>query len=88
MHHLETDDGKQWLVAFTSQKEFEKGESASIISDFIESILKGCRNMKEAGIIINPWEHNFLLTKELINLILEADKPDNHIFLRSETSRR
>lgn len=80
MHHLETDDGRQWLVAFTSQEEFEKGESASIISDFIESVMKGCREMEEAGIIINPWGHNFLLTKELINLILEADKPDNHIY--------
>ena len=80
MHHLETEDGRQWLVAFTSQKEYEKGASASIISNFIDSILKGCRDMEEAGIIINPWEHNFLLTKELIGLILEADKPDNHIY--------
>ena len=63
MHHIETGDGKQWLVAFTSQKEFEKGESASIISNFIENILKGCRDMEEAGIIINPWGNNFLLTK-------------------------
>lgn len=80
MHHIETDDGRQWLVAFTSQKEYEKGESASIISHFIDSILKGCKDMNEAGIIINPWDNNFMLTRELINLILEADKPDNHIY--------
>ena len=81
MHHLETDDGKQWLVAFTSQDEFEKGESASTISHFIDVILKGCRDMEEAGIIINPWDKPFFLTTELIGMILDADKPDNHIYL-------
>ncbi len=80
LHHLETNDGKQWLVAFTSREEYEKGESTSIISNFIDSMLKGCKDMNEAGIIINPWGTSFMLTKELINLILDADKPDNHIY--------
>ena len=80
LHHLETKDGRQWLVAFTSEEEYRKGESSSIISNFIENHLKGCRNMTEAGIIINPWDKSFLLTKELINLILDADKPENHIY--------
>ncbi len=80
MHHIETNDGRQWLVAFTSQKEYEKGESASTILHFIDAILKGCKDMTEAGIIINPWDKPFMLTKEMINLILEADKPDNQIF--------
>ena len=80
LHHLETEDGRQWLVAFTSYEEYEKGASASTIGNFIDSILKGCRDMDEAGIIINPWGKSFMLTKELINAILEADKPDNHIY--------
>ena len=80
LHHLETSDGKQWLVAFTTREEYEKGEKTSIISNFIDSYLKGCKDMNEAGIIINPWGQSFLLTKELINLILDADKPDNHIY--------
>ena len=80
LHHLQTNDGKQWLVSFTSPEEYEKGESASIISNFIDSFLKGCKDMPEAGIIINPWGKSFLLTKELINLILDADKPENHIY--------
>lgn len=81
LHHLDTKDGKQWLVAFTSQEEYEKGERASIISSFIDVYLKGCRNMAEAGIIINPWGNSFMLTKELINLILDADKPKNQIVI-------
>ncbi|MBQ6293955.1 MAG: O-acetyl-ADP-ribose deacetylase [Lachnospiraceae bacterium] len=44
--------------------------------------------MKEAGVIINPWEKPFLLTKELINLIFEADKPRNHIgFVRGDITK-
>ena len=78
-HTLETNDGRIWLVAFTSQEEFEKGESTSIISYFIDAFLQSCRNMNEAGVIINPWEKPFLLTKEMINVIFEADKPQNHI---------
>ncbi len=81
LHHIETGDGKQWLAAFTSRGEYEKGESSSIISNFIDSTLKGCKDMSEEGIVINPWGKSFLLTKELIKLILDADKPDNRIYL-------
>ena len=80
LHRIETNDGKQWLVAFTSREEYEKGESTSIISNFIDGMLKGCKDMSGAGIIINPWGKSFMLTKELINLILDADKPENHIY--------
>lgn len=80
LHHLETQDGQQWLVAFTSHEEYEKGESASTIINGIEDMLKGCKDMSEAGIIINPWGNSFLLTKELIHLILKANTPDNHIY--------
>ena len=81
MRSIETADGQKWLAVFTSHAEFEKGESSSIISNFIEGMLKGCKDMSGAGIIINPWGKPFMLTKELINLILEADKPENHIYL-------
>ena len=79
-HHLETDDGKQWLVAFTSYEEYEKGESASTISNCIEDMLKGCKGMSEAGIIINPWGNSFMLTKELVQAILKANTPENGFY--------
>ncbi len=80
LHHIETNDGKQWLAVFTSREEYEKGERSSIISNFIESMLKSCRDMSEEGIVINPWGKSFMLTKDLINLILDADKPENRIY--------
>ena len=79
MHHLETKDGRNWLVAFTGREAFEKGEQTSIISFSIDTFLQSCRNMAEDGVIINPWDKPFLLTKEMINVIFEADKPQNHI---------
>lgn len=54
LHHIQLKDGKQWLVAFTSQAEFEKGAAVSTISNPISETLKGCGNMPEEGIIINP----------------------------------
>ena len=73
LHHLQTNDGKSWLAAFTSEEEFRKGEAASIISQFIGAILEGCADMPEEGIILNPWSHPFFLTKDLIKLILQAN---------------
>ena len=74
LHHIQTNDGKMWLVAFTSDEEYRKGEGASIINNFIGSMLEGCADMSEDGIIINPWGQSFLLTKDLIKLIIQVDK--------------
>lgn len=75
LQHIQTDDGKTWLVAFTSRKEYEKGESSSIISHFIDVFLKGSIGPSiEAGIILNPWDKPFMLTKELIHIIGQAEK--------------
>ena len=77
LHHIQLKDGKQWLVAFTSQAEFEKGAAVSTISNPISETLKGCRNMPEEGIFINPWGGRpFFLHKALIGLILDADIPE------------
>ena len=80
LHHLQTDDGRTWLAAFTSLRECEKGELTSTITQDIGHLLKSCRDMEEAGIVINPWGNSFSLSKELIRLILDADKPENHLY--------
>ena len=36
----------------------------------MDAFLEFCVDMQEEGIIINPWEQFFLLTKDLINLIM------------------
>ncbi len=80
---LRTDDGKTWLAAFTSQEELSKGNYdhplTSITTD-IREFLKYCFEISEEGVIINPWGEHFILSKEAIKLIFDADKPKNQIF--------
>lgn len=83
MRQLETKDGRQWLVAFTSQKEMQKGESSSVISNFMDQFLDAVLDMDVAGVILNPWDKFFLLDKELIQIVIDANKkpkPQNHIY--------
>lgn len=70
---VQTKDGKEWLVAFTSPSEYEKGQSSQIISNFIDAMLKACIDTENNGFIINPWGESFMLTAELIDMILKAD---------------
>ena len=63
-----------WLAVFTSPEEYEKGQKASVLSYFIDAFLEFCADMQEEGIIINPWGQSFLLTKDLIKLLLQVSK--------------
>lgn len=74
LHHIQDNEGKMWLVVFTSQEEYEKGQNVSVISYFIDAFLEFCVDMPEEGIIINPWGQAFLLTKDLIQLLLRVSK--------------
>ena len=74
LHHVQANDGKLWLAAFTSREEFEKGQEASVLSYFIDAFLGFCADMPEEGIVINPWGQSFLLTKDLIRLLLDVSK--------------
>ena len=70
--HIQTKDGRIWLVAFTSREEMEKGESTSSISFTIADVFRDFADIRETGFIINPWGQSFLLDKELIKIIAEA----------------
>ena len=68
-----TDDGKTWYAAFTSQRMFEKSPKTEVISNFIDAMMKNCLETGGAGFIINPWDQSFMLPKELMEMIFEAD---------------
>lgn len=70
---VQTKDGKEWVAAFTSPTEHEKGEPSEIISHFIDAMLKKALDSDHAGFIINPWGKSFMLAKELIEMIFKAD---------------
>ena len=71
---VQTKDGKLWPAVFTSREEYEKGQKTAVISYFIDSFLELCAEMHEEGIVINPWGRPFLLTKDLMNLLLQVSK--------------
>ena len=77
LHRVQTKDGKQWPVVFTSREELQKGEIVSVVSNFIDSTLEGFADMAEEGVVINPWGQSFLLTKDMIRLILQVRKERN-----------
>ncbi len=70
---IRTKDGRSWQGAFTSRAEYEKGAPAHILSNFIDNTLKSCMDSDLDGLIINPWGQSFLLAKELIQRIFDAD---------------
>lgn len=74
LHHIQSNDGKMWPVGFTSREEYEKGQKAAVISCFIDAFLEMCADMQEEGIVINPWGRPFLLTRDLIDLLLQVTK--------------
>ena len=69
---VQTKDGKVWLVAFTSPAESRKGVQSRTVSNFIDDMLKACINTEKSGFIINPWGESFMLTAELIEMILKT----------------
>lgn len=75
---IQTKDGKVWNVAFTSQAEYEKGEPSRVISNFIDSSMKFCLESETEGFIINPWGKSFLLGKNLIEMIFNADGDEEY----------
>ena len=71
---IKANDGKLWNAVFTSNEEFRKGAPSQVISNFIDICLKFCLESNQEGFIINPWGQPFMLSKELIEHIFEADE--------------
>ena len=73
---VQTEDGKQWYALFTSKEEFEKGPKSEVLSFFMDRVLQNVKDDSEEGIIINPWGQSFLLSKDLIQQIFQANDED------------
>jgi len=73
--HLAADeDGHYFIPLFTSHEELEKGESSSSINQSLNVLFEAVDNWTDCvGYIINPWGQSFMLAKELIEMIFEAD---------------
>ena len=75
LQRIQTDDGKEWLAAFTNMKEMLKGASTSTVTQPIEYFLEMILQMDGVeGVIINPWDNAFSFDKETIKLFFEASE--------------
>lgn len=81
---LKLENSEAYLAAFTSAAEVEKGEATSTVTSTIAAYLESVLHAEDvAGIVINPWDDPFLLTKDMIRMILEVNlsaEPKSRIF--------
>lgn len=69
------------FAAFTGEEEAAKAPECSLVLYDIKEFLKFVlRHEYITGLLLNPWGGSLLLRRPLIQLLLEADKPENHIY--------
>ena len=70
---IQTEDGKNWWVAFTGFEEELKG-GGSVKSTFMTDIRKLFESALAVseieGVIVNPWNRTIMLNKALIRIVL------------------
>ncbi|MGN1413715.1 MAG: O-acetyl-ADP-ribose deacetylase [Anaerovoracaceae bacterium] len=76
LRSLTMNSGELVLPVFTSQREVEKGETTSTIPMGIEGVLEQViMGQNFSGIVINPWDQPFYLSKDFIQMIFEGNLP-------------
>lgn len=74
---LKSDKGDNYMVAFTSEDEVQKGAPTGILSCFIDMALETALGMERiTGMVIDPWsaDASFVLTRTAIQMVLEAKR--------------
>ena len=75
------NDGGIWYAAFTDYNETKKGEGSSSVNILLKEIVKmALENEDKKGLVLNPWENPVFLEKEMLKMVLDASRPDNHIY--------
>ena len=71
LRHLTMDGKIKYLAAFTSMDEHKKGpEGAALFIPVKELIDTVTATGDIEGIVINPWSSSFILSKDLIRILL------------------
>ncbi len=72
---VNSQDGRDWLVAFTSQAQQEKGQECETRIQAIHPFLQTVLDTEDVeGVVINPWEHPFFFTRDLIHVIMTPEE--------------
>lgn len=70
---LKTEDGKNWIMAFTGFEEELKGGNevmSTFMADIGQLLTMAWKEPSVEGLILNPWNRTLMLDKTLISLIL------------------
>lgn len=74
---LTAKDEKHYFMAYTDMEELKKYETdanyqifAFRFSDYVKMLLNPSGNVDNNGVIINPFDHNLVITKEMIHSML------------------
>lgn len=72
LRHLTMDGKIKYLAAFTSMDEHKKGpEGAALFMPVGELIDAATAAEDIEGIVINPWSSSFILSKDLISILMD-----------------
>lgn len=70
---IRLSDGRNTLVAFTSEDEAHKGEKTSLLTYDTTAFFMNVLNEKAlSGVLVNPFADSFFLSKDMIGILLES----------------
>ncbi len=70
--YIKADDGKNWIVVYTSRKKINEEQSFSTMTGYIDLIFRMATEHDDCGgIVINPDDDFVTLPRELIEIVME-----------------
>ena len=76
VHILALSDGRDVFAAFTSREELDAGDpSSSIVQDMDRYLEMVLMNPNVDGLLLNPWNKTFFLSRKDIRMVLDASLP-------------
>ena len=88
-HLVVNEDGEYFIPVFTSNEEMEKGESSSCINQSLKDLIDAVGNWQKClGYVINSWDQKLMLSKQMLEVIMNYS-PKSHIeFVKGCHSKR
>lgn len=82
--HLTVNEaGEYYIPVFTSDEEMAKGQSSSCINQPLKSLLEAVGNREKClGYIIDPWDRKLILTKKIIDLLMDYSPKSHIVFVK------
>lgn len=75
LRHLTMDGKIKYLAAFTSMDEHKKGPEGAALFIPVKELIDTVTAAEDIeGIVINPWSSSFILSKDLISILMDMDK--------------